>query len=422
MNRVLRKILLLGLGVTFILSSILKTISIYSFSQIVNSFCGLLGMDVLYGYGFPLAIAIIAFELLIGVCAFIRRLQRIAIWIYTIVLGFFTYITFINYTDLYGGIESCGCFGELIHFTPASSFYKNLILFALSLVLLGIHVINTYRQESRYIPCLLLAVLLLGACQNRLDNSLELAGNNREELEKVLVHFKEDSDTLKYSAAKFLIENMPYHYALKGKGVNYVDSAYLAMSEYPREQKEKVFKELINAKSHPNDKLESDIRTIKAGYLIRAINEACDLWHEVAWNKEYDTSLFFDYVLPYRLLDEPQSDWKKTVRQVFPLLHQNKVLSTRGWRIEAEALVLNNCSASDKMGASNDKYVLLDRKGAIVSFDVYAVSDCCKNLTFSYSTTKRNASLNVMINGINIDTLRLAPTNDANSFRTSKSG
>lgn len=418
----LKKILLIGLGVTFILSAILKTISVYSFSQTVNSFCGLLGMDVLYGYGFPLAIVIIAFELLIGVCAFIRRFQRIIIWIYTIVLGFFTYITYINYTDLYGGIESCGCFGELIHFTPASSFYKNIALFILSLILLGIHIIHTYRRQELQYGLSLLLVLLLSSCHNQLDNALKLAGDNREELEKVLNHFKEDPDTLKYSAAKFLIENMPYHYTLKGKSVDYVDSAYLAMSEYPIEQREILFKELLKAKDLPNYRPEIDIRTIKADYLIKAINEACDLWHEVAWSKEYDTSLFFDYVLPYRLLDEPQSDWRKTIRQVFPLLHQNKILSTRGWRLEAETLMLNNCSASDKAGASHDKYVLLDRKGAIVSFDVCAASDCCKNLTFRYSATKRNACLDVMVNGIHIDTLRLAPTNDTNSFRMSKNG
>ena len=269
---------------------------------------------------------------------------------------------------------------------------------------------------------LFFSVLLLSSCHNQLDNALEQAGDNRQELEKVLNHYKDDPDTLKYGAAKFLIENMPYHYAPKGKSVNYVDSVYLAMSEYPKEQREKVFKELLKAKDIPNDRPDADIRTIKSDYLIRAINDACDLWHELAWSKEYDASLFFDYVLPYRLLDEPQSDWKKTVRQVFPLLHQNKVLSTRGWRLEAETLMLNNCSTSDKVGTSNDKYVLLDRKGAKVSFDVYAASDCCKNLTFRYSATKRNASLEVMVNGIHIDTLRLAPTNDANNFRTSKNG
>ena len=72
---IFRKFLLLGLGVLFILSSILKLISIYSFSQIVNSFCDLLGMYFLSGYGLPLTIAIIAFELLIGVRKFNIELQ-----------------------------------------------------------------------------------------------------------------------------------------------------------------------------------------------------------------------------------------------------------------------------------------------------------------------------------------------------------
>lgn len=267
-----------------------------------------------------------------------------------------------------------------------------------------------------------LVVAAITSCNDTLDHSLELAGDNRQELEKVLAYFEDDEDPLKCEAACFLIENMPYHYAPKGENVDYVDSVYLAMSEYPKEQREKVFKELLKAKDLPNGRPEIDIRTVKADYLIKSIDEACDFWHEVAWSKEYDTSLFFDYVLPYRLLDEPQSDWKKTIRQVFPLLHQNKILSTRGWRLEAETLKLKNCSASDKAGASHDKYVQLNQKGAKVSFDVYAVSACYKNLILRYSATKRNSSLDVMVNDKHIDTLRLAPTNDTNSFRMSKNG
>ena len=267
-----------------------------------------------------------------------------------------------------------------------------------------------------------LVVAAITSCNDTLDQSLELAGDNRQELEKVLAYFEDDEDPLKYEAACFLIENMHYHYAPKGENVDYVDSVYLAMSEYPKEQREKVFKELLKAKDLPNGRPEIDIRTVKADYLIKSIDEACDFWHEVAWSKEYDTSLFFDYVLPYRLLDEPQSDWKKTIRQVFPLLHQNKILSTRGWRLEAETLKLKNCSASDKAGASHDKYVQLNQKGAKVSFDVYAVSACYKNLILRYSATKRNSCLDVMVNDKHIDTLRLAPTNDTNSFRMSKNG
>ena len=63
------------------------------------------------------------------------------------------------------------------------------------------------------------------ACHPELDSALEQAGSNREEMEKVLAHFKDDPDTLKYSAAVFLIENMPYHYTQDGKGVYSVDSA-----------------------------------------------------------------------------------------------------------------------------------------------------------------------------------------------------
>lgn len=47
---------------------------------------------------------------------------------------------------------------------------------------------------------------LFSSCHSRLHDALEAAGENREEMEQVLAYFKNDSDTLKYSAAKFLIE------------------------------------------------------------------------------------------------------------------------------------------------------------------------------------------------------------------------
>ena len=269
---------------------------------------------------------------------------------------------------------------------------------------------------------LLYIAMFLTACNPGLDSALEQAGSNRGEMEKVLEHFRDDPDTLKYSAAVFLIENMPYHYTRYGKGVNSVDSAYLAMAEYPKEQREKVFKELTKDVDTSEDSVAIDIRAVNADYLIKVIDEACDMWHEVNWNNEYSSQLFFDYVLPYRLLDEPLSDWKETIRQVFPSLHQNNVFSKRGMQMEIEDLELTGCAASDKLGTSKDKHVLLDHKGATVSFDVDVVADCSKSMTFRYSATKKNTRLGVMVNGRCVDTLRLAPTNDANTFRMSRTG
>ena len=277
-------------------------------------------------------------------------------------------------------------------------------------------------MKHMLLPHIIVSLVLLCSCDARLNSALDQAGSNRDEMEKVLEHFKDDPDTLKYSAAVFLIENMPYHYTQDGKGVYSVDSAYLAMAEYPKEQREKVFKELTKDADTSEDSLAIDIRAVKADYLIKVIDEACDLWHKVNWNKEYSSQLFFDYVLPYRLLDEPLSDWKEAIRQTFPSLHQNNVFSKRGMQMEIEDLELTGCTASDKLGASKDKYVLLDHKGATVSFDIDVVSDCSKSMTFRYSATKRNTRLNVKINGNTVGALCLDPTNDANTFRLSRAG
>lgn len=54
-----------------------------------------------------------------------------------------------------------------------------------------------------------LIVLLSCKQESALEKALVLAGSNRYELEKVLKHYEKDS--LKQVAARFLIENMPYH-------------------------------------------------------------------------------------------------------------------------------------------------------------------------------------------------------------------
>ena len=70
---------------------------------------------------------------------------------------------------------------------------------------------------------LLCTLCFLASCSNspsRLELALQLAGDNRAELERVLNHYAENkADSLKYRAARFLIENMPLHYGYAGPGV-----------------------------------------------------------------------------------------------------------------------------------------------------------------------------------------------------------
>lgn len=68
-------------------------------------------------------------------------------------------------------------------------------------------------------------IILIISCNkievNEMDDILscvlDLSGNNRHELEKVLMHYKQSpKDSLKLRAAKFLIINMSHHYSLSG--------------------------------------------------------------------------------------------------------------------------------------------------------------------------------------------------------------
>lgn len=135
------------LGLTFTLSSIFKWIGLRTFALTVNDFCAFLGYDTLYGYGMLLAIIICSAELGIGIVTFMPKIRDYVVWGYPIVMGYFTYITYLNLVSLYGQIESCGCFGEVIHLTPSESFYKNVVLLTLSLLACSLTVYN--KKENR---------------------------------------------------------------------------------------------------------------------------------------------------------------------------------------------------------------------------------------------------------------------------------
>ena len=63
------------------------------------------------------------------------------------------------------------------------------------------------------------------ACSSKISGwtALNLAGDNRAELQKVLDRYKEE-DGDKYQKACFLIENMPFHGAYEGKALRITGS------------------------------------------------------------------------------------------------------------------------------------------------------------------------------------------------------
>ena len=169
---------------------------------------------------------------------------------------------------------------------------------------------------------LALFLLFLTACsvvdsgEQRLESALEFAGKNRGELEKVLEHYKDDSQKLE--AAKFLIRNMPHWYSYEGAPLdslkNILATAYKNpkvgdMSEiggsqwryYPFESLPKVY----------------DAQVIKADYLIDNIDKAFDDWKSYPWNKHLSFEDFCELLLPYRIANEPLTNWRSLYKAYY---------------------------------------------------------------------------------------------------------
>ena len=127
------------LGAIFIFSSLSKAVNIYSFAMETGLYMELYMPIWLQGWNMPCAILVCALEMFVGLLAFKREYRAQSCLLFFVILLFFACLTGINCffpSSFAGSIESCGCFGELVHFTPLGSFLKSGILWVLSSILL----------------------------------------------------------------------------------------------------------------------------------------------------------------------------------------------------------------------------------------------------------------------------------------------
>ena len=130
----------------FLLSSVMKAVNINSFVMETRLYMDAYFWDlksVMSGFGtirieMTGAIGVCVIEMLVSLLAIRREYRRVASVGFFLMLTFFVYLTGVNmfFPTIMGSIESCGCFGELIHFSPLASFVKSVVLWILSLVLL----------------------------------------------------------------------------------------------------------------------------------------------------------------------------------------------------------------------------------------------------------------------------------------------
>lgn len=189
----------------------------------------------------------------------------------------------------------------------------------------------------------LLFILSLSACADLPPNvktSLEIAGKNKNELTKVLRHYKKkQADSLKYKAACFLINHMKWH----ERQVVYIDprlhETYIAIdarfrsvseglslkdlrskeARYVFSKKEKLTKPLFDSVFTETQvtPTSSDLQSIDAAFLIDHIENAFRLKATSAYISDLSFDDFCNYVLPYRSCEYGWFDNGKVLNEMF---------------------------------------------------------------------------------------------------------
>ena len=127
-------VLRIMLGVCFILSGIMKTVNVYSFAQEIRLYVEAYMDSFCVKWTVEIAVVICAIETITGFLALRKKFAPIVTIIFLGMMSFFVWLTGINLfsPSLMGSIESCGCFGELIHFSPLTSFVKSVVLWGMA--------------------------------------------------------------------------------------------------------------------------------------------------------------------------------------------------------------------------------------------------------------------------------------------------
>ena len=174
------------------------------------------------------------------------------------------------------------------------------------------------KKQSLCILSIILIITLSGfKYPAKVNQVLEKAGNNRTELEKVLEHYQKDS--LKFKAACFLIENMDIHYSQSYRWVK-SNGEYFHFNEFNYKSYNDAlsdFKKLSTGiKLITQTYSTPDIKNMTSKYLINNIENSFILWKN-KWNMKLTFEMFCDYILPYRIMDEPITEWRNSYSKHF---------------------------------------------------------------------------------------------------------
>ena len=123
-------------GAMFIFSGFVKLVdpigSQYKFEEYFSQ--NVLDMEYLIPFALAFSIVLILAEIMLGIILLLGCRAKATLWSLLVLSTIFLFLTW--YSAYYNKVTDCGCFGDAIKLTPWETFYKNVLLIGLILLML----------------------------------------------------------------------------------------------------------------------------------------------------------------------------------------------------------------------------------------------------------------------------------------------
>lgn len=229
-----------------------------------------------------------------------------------------------------------------------------------------------------FFSCLLTFILIIASSckekvKSKLEYAIEAAGDNKEEILKVIKYFEQfDDDSLKLKAAKYLISNMPEQISYLSNDTqifnlfsNALDSIW-SNCNIDDDEKDAKITSLCDSfrieREFRKVATKRDIQFLNSKYIIDNINDAFIAWRKYPWSSNVSFESFCKNILPYKVFTEPISPgWRKSIMKEFDWI-KDSIKDKNSLR---EAVILINKSIKGQISYSSS----MKRVPLVLSFN-----------------------------------------------------
>jgi uncharacterized membrane protein YphA (DoxX/SURF4 family) len=131
--KILLNLLRIVVGVLFIFSGLIKANDPLGLSYKMDEFFDVLHLAFLSPYSLVYSVIMNTAEIVLGVALLVGYRMRLTSWLLLLLISFFTFLT--AYALFSGTVRECGCFGDCIKLSASATFWKDVALLVMILVI-----------------------------------------------------------------------------------------------------------------------------------------------------------------------------------------------------------------------------------------------------------------------------------------------